>query len=246
MFSGTEEIAIHLSKQYPQSGICAQFQSMVQTKEGHRKFPERLTTSEIHMYPSDQPKSLRKYPGTAVVKLHELSYTDYQALQDTLQLIHSRFGLPKWLDSWSLIRWFSDIKDRIGLAQGDDHWIRRSAFEIASSNISAMAWLPWVTPTTAQYNEAINIVDYLTSVLPSRPRLDHPRDLRYYESGTSQCIRFLGMLQHKQRCHLRHLVIREDRNSAAQSRCHAHGLIPYLKDLPRLRVVHRVDMWSAM
>ena len=181
-------------------------------------------------------------PDTAVGTIHVVSYADRLALRDSLEYICSHFGLPQWLRSWNLIRWPYYIRSWIYFT---DH-VRRSAFEIASSTFSSTQWPPWVTPTAVQIKEASDLLAFLSNGSHGAVNLDGGKELRYYESAASQSIRFLGTLSHLQRSRLRHLDIREDRKCSSLPRCHAHGLIPYLKDLPRLRVVHRVDMWSAM
>ena len=190
-----------------------------------------------------------------MLRLTELSHMDRQALQEVLQYVCSHCGLPKWLRSWNLFWWPSYINSQIDhvrrVESFDPRLVRRNAFEIASSTIASTVWLPWTTPTTAQFNDMRELWMFLT--LAGRFQYwygekgpDGGAELRYYESAASQSIRFLDMLRPRQRSRLRRLVIREDRKCSALPQCHANGLIPYLKDLPRLRVVHHVDMWSAM
>jgi len=192
-------------------------------------------------------------PDEAVVTLSQLTHTDRQALQETLQYICSHHGLPEWLRSRNIVRWLTYLNRWIGLGRSrvrnGEEPVGRNALEVASSTISTVAWQPWVTPTAIRIKEITELLEFLT--IHGGPQYwcpmnaDGGRELKCYESAASQGIRFLDTLPQRQRDRLRHLVIREDRKCSA-SRCHAYGLIPYLKDLPRLRIDHYVDMWSVM
>ena len=190
--------------------------------------------------------------NNAVVTLSELTHTDRQALQGMFQYICSHYGLSGWLRSRLVVTCLTYLNRWIGLRRRDVtgiRWSWRTAHEIASSTISTVQWLPWVTPTAVQIKEMKDLYVFLSRDAVFRySYAGHPedgKDFGYYESATSQSIRFLGMLRLEQRSRLRLLVIREDRKCTAL-RCHAYGLIPFLKELPRLRIEHRIDMWSAM
>lgn len=71
-------------------------------------------------------------------------------------------------------------------------------------------------------------------------------DLTYYVSATSLAIGFLHGSSDKQRQHVRHLIINEDKKSVALPECHAFGLVPYLQELPKLCVDRHVDIMNNM
>lgn len=122
----------------------------------------------------------------------------------------------------------------------------RHASEVVASRISSVEWPPWVLPTALHISKLDGIVNSVDKSDPGHGYCSNAHKLRYYESAASQCIRFLGMLEQDASFRLRHLIIREDRRSCTKPRCHAYGLIPYLRVLPHLRVDHHVDMWHVM
>lgn len=227
-------MARHVFKQYPQSGIGAQIKLLAQMKGQDR------------------------YMGnTQVVRDSALPMThvDRQALQEALQYGRPHFGISIWLLSLESFYWPRNIWKYINGMRNDgapaSQDERKTTLEIVCSKISSTVWLPWKTPTAAQINEMRELVTVLklsryVSWIPDQGPPGEGKELRYYGSAASQSIHFLEMLPQGQRSRLRRLVIREDRRSCALPRCHAHGLIPYLHELPRLRIDHHIDLWSAM
>lgn len=61
-------------------------------------------------------------------------------------------------------------------------------------------------------------------------------------SAIAATIRFLGQLPAKTRAKVREIVIREDHDSSVMLECHAHGLIPFRQEKPRLKI----EMWGDL
>ena len=227
-------MANHIHKQYPQSGVGAQIKLQAEMKGQDRYLQNTQVVRDLAL---------------------PMTHMDRQALQEALQYARPHFGIPIWLLSleffhWPLNMWSHINRTNTSGAPGSQDE-RKTALQIACSKISSTVWLPWKTPSTAQINEMRELLTVLklnrgVSWIPGEVPPGEGKELRYYGSAASQSIHFLEMLQQGQRSRLRRLVIREDRRSCALPRCHAHGLIPYLRELPRLRIDHQIDMWSAM
>jgi len=70
--------------------------------------------------------------------------------------------------------------------------------------------------------------------------------LEYSYSATSSAIRFLRSLPTSTRKDIRELRLLEDRESVADSACHARGLIPYCRENLKLRVECSVRLWETI
>ena len=171
-------------------------------------------------------------------RLQNSTFYQRQALQFLLGNI-SAFATQANMVNESNHRSRNRIKLSLGL-------LSRDASEIVASRISSVEWPPWVLPTALHIPKLRKIVNSVDKSDLGHGYYRNSHKLRYYESATSQCIRFLGMLEQDVSLRLRHLIIRENRKSCTKPSCHAYGLVPYLKSLPHLRVDHHVDMWHTM
>ncbi|KAK8067288.1 hypothetical protein PG997_014035 [Apiospora hydei] len=65
----------------------------------------------------------------------------------------------------------------------------------------------------------------------------------YYRfSVAAACIRFLRSVPDV-RSHMRQVVLEEDRPSVPFAECHAQGLLPFLRETPKMHVTRRVNLW---
>ncbi|KAK8106981.1 uncharacterized protein PG998_008994 [Apiospora kogelbergensis] len=71
-----------------------------------------------------------------------------------------------------------------------------------------------------------------------------PRDtgFNYRFSAAAACIRFIRSVPNA-RIHMRQVVMEEDRPSVPFSECHALGLLPFIRENPRLRLTRRAHIW---
>ncbi|KAF9871336.1 hypothetical protein CkaCkLH20_11257 [Colletotrichum karsti] len=66
---------------------------------------------------------------------------------------------------------------------------------------------------------------------------------KYRLSAASLAVQFLSALPKNTRSFIRNIMLNEDRDSVAESPCHARGLIPYCQENRLLRVERRADLW---
>ncbi|KAJ4269461.1 hypothetical protein NW762_001121 [Fusarium torreyae] len=79
-----------------------------------------------------------------------------------------------------------------------------------------------------------------TERFPRRPFDAYRSKFRF--SAAAVAIRFLKYLSINKRMCIRKIVIREDRIAVGHPECHAQGLIPFLRENPRLRIEVRVSL----
>lgn len=103
----------------------------------------------------------------------------------------------------------------------------------AATRNQIIGWKPdlWWIPTTEDLLKVKEFID----VSPDAER-------EHFYLATAVTIQFLNQLPPTTRRHLRKLVIEENRPSVADPYMHAHGLIPFCRYNPQLRVERRVDL----
>ncbi|KAF2438899.1 hypothetical protein P171DRAFT_504383 [Karstenula rhodostoma CBS 690.94] len=69
---------------------------------------------------------------------------------------------------------------------------------------------------------------------------------QYYYSGTASAIRFLKGIRPETRLSIRKIEIDERHLSVGKMDSHAHGLIPYCRENPKLKVEIRIDIWRVV
>jgi len=113
------------------------------------------------------------------------------------------------------------------------------------STIATTLWQPWALPTEDQLIEVRDLFE--------DPRPDTwynfevaLLDLRYFQSATSQAIRFLDALQPQHRKQMRNVEILEEEKSAALPECHLRGMLPTCDAVPQLSVDRYFDLWRCV
>ncbi|RKL02330.1 hypothetical protein BFJ71_g4781 [Fusarium oxysporum] len=126
-----------------------------------------------------------------------------------------------------------------------------------------MSFDHWDIPSPARLRETAErlqrhrFLDSLGSWLPIQrddPRLfdatykgpKYTYRRNYWFSATAVAILFLNRLSSTQRGYLHKLVLNEDRISVGFPESHAIGLIPFLKQNPKLHVEQWVDVWQNL
>lgn len=56
----------------------------------------------------------------------------------------------------------------------------------------------------------------------------------------------MNRLQPAQRCHIRHIVLREDYKSVSRPESHVRGFVPFCKENPKLRIERRIGLWTNL
>ncbi|KAK8129070.1 hypothetical protein PG984_010178 [Apiospora sp. TS-2023a] len=121
---------------------------------------------------------------------------------------------------------------------------------------------PWQVPSTDQVDLLVKyIIDHKEKDSPldqwlrvgywDSPHVSLKGNKRYTQgkyrfSAASVAHTFLSRLPERLRTHLRNLHIHEDHTSVASPYYHAQGLVPFCLDNPRLRILHRIDMWRTI
>ena len=113
------------------------------------------------------------------------------------------------------------------------------------STIATTLWQPWVLPTEDQLIEVRDLFE------DPRPDTwynfeDALPDLRYFQSATSQAIRFLDALQPQYREQMRNIKILEEEKSVAFPECHLRGILPICDAVTQLSVDRYVDLWRCV
>ncbi|TIC93696.1 hypothetical protein CH35J_009698 [Colletotrichum higginsianum] len=83
----------------------------------------------------------------------------------------------------------------------------------------------------------------LPPMLP-RPETGEADRSEWRFSAAATAIHFLKSLPDTVRCHLRKLVLLEDKQAAPFQESHGLGLIPFCKENPLLRIERRVSLWN--
>ena len=113
------------------------------------------------------------------------------------------------------------------------------------STIATTQWQPWAVPSEEQMIEVRDLFEdprpdtwyNLEVALP---------DLRYFQSATSQAIRFLDALQLQYRNQMRNIKILEEEKSVALPECYLRGILPTCDAAPQLSVDRYVDLWRRV
>lgn len=95
----------------------------------------------------------------------------------------------------------------------------------------------WEVPSPSDLDELIRLTKY--TVNPICPEAE----VKYRFSAAAAAIYFLKSMSPQTCCHLRKLVVLEDRRSVCDPESHAVGLIPFCQDYPHLRVERRVKLF---
>jgi len=113
------------------------------------------------------------------------------------------------------------------------------------SIIATTLWQPWALPTEDQM---IKVRDLFEDPRPDtwyNFEVALP-DLRYFQSATSQAIRFLDALQSQYLEQMRNVKIVEEEKSVALPECHLRGILPTCDAFPQLSVHRYVDLWRCV
>ncbi|KAI4619311.1 uncharacterized protein J4E87_007561 [Alternaria ethzedia] len=90
----------------------------------------------------------------------------------------------------------------------------------------------------------------MEKLLPSElhnPFREHARDrTRYYVSAASQASMFLLQLPQHLRISIRSIALHDTHASVSHPECHARALIRFAIENPKLKIVHRADLWGAV
>ena len=103
---------------------------------------------------------------------------------------------------------------------------------------------PWDIPHPGKSKEILELAPQPWYMLKNLYR----KELKevYYYSGSAYAIKFLQSLSLGNRQNIRRLVIEEDHYCVGDMVTHAHGLIPFCQENPKLRVEIRVDIVPAV
>ncbi|WQF85269.1 hypothetical protein CDEST_10283 [Colletotrichum destructivum] len=105
---------------------------------------------------------------------------------------------------------------------------------------------PWNIVSTDEMNE-LSIFAYgftgLPPMLPRAAKWEADRS-EWRFSAAATAIHFLKSLPNTVRCHLRKLVLLEDKQAVPFQESHGLGLIPFCRENPLLRIERRVSLWN--
>ncbi|KAF4980207.1 hypothetical protein FZEAL_3718 [Fusarium zealandicum] len=144
-------------------------------------------------------------------------------------------ALPSWVDRYparevldlGFAPWAipspSDVKNATQRLEADSAWQRLE---------------PWYYQASLSPNAPGPQSTRLASLKPEGTRCREK--IRF--SAAAIAIRFLGHLSASQRLQIRTITLHEDFPAVSTPSCHVHGLAPYFKENPRLRVERRVDL----
>ncbi|TQN65445.1 hypothetical protein CSHISOI_10061 [Colletotrichum shisoi] len=119
--------------------------------------------------------------------------------------------------------------------------------KLASTLTSYEASLePWNIISPDEMDE-LSIFAYgftgLPPIFPRPVKKEADRSERRFSAAAS-AIHFLKSLPSTVRCHLRKLVLLENKQAVPFQECHGLGLVPFCKENPLLRIERRVSLWN--